>query len=435
MSFVHFDEGKKAAMGHVKRALSDLPAIERALVVADLFGNLRLVLWLPPELFERVQARLRSGLESGCGLWWSGEILNVIEAKESERFLWEHAWEIARRDPDLDRLRVLDRHRSRTAWFTELPDTLWTAPEDGAPVVVFYSFKGGVGRSTALASFAIRRARYGERVVVVDFDLDAPGVGRLLAADDKGETSHWGTVDFLLERSHGAVPLSDYYHPCRRVAGKGDIIVFPAGRIDGEYADKLARVDFDQMPDDANSSVLNLLKDIQADLKPKWILLDARTGVSEPAGYLLSGLAHLHVLFGTTSEQSWQGLNVVIDKLGRHRVLDGRPQAECVLVQALVPAHVEASRYAIEAFTERARSTFTDLYYAEEPEDPSDDRFWDVRDLDNEDAPHVPVPIAYEERLVHFRDIVDVADLLTESAAYRTLEERIAGRFEQETES
>jgi len=435
MSFVHFDEGKKAAMGHVKRALSDLPAIERALVVADLFGNLRLVLWLPPELFERVQARLRSGLESGCGLWWSGEILNVIEAKESERFLWEHAWEIARRDPDLDRLRVLDRHRNRTAWFTELPDTLWTAPEDGAPVVVFYSFKGGVGRSTALASFAIRRARYGERVVVVDFDLDAPGVGRLLAADDKGETSHWGTVDFLLERSHGAVPLSDYYRPCRRVAGKGDIIVFPAGRIDGEYADKLARVDFDQMPDDANSSVLNLLKDIQADLKPKWILLDARTGVSEPAGYLLSGLAHLHALFGTTSEQSWQGLNVVIDKLGRHRVLAGRPQAECVLVQALVPAHVEASRYAIEAFTERARSTFTDLYYAEEPEDPSDDRFWDVRDLDNEDAPHVPVPIVYEERLVHFRDIVDVADLLAESAAYRTLEERIAGRFEQETES
>ncbi len=435
MSFIHLDEAKKAALEHIKQAVPELPAVERVLVAADLFGKLRVVLWAPPEHFEGAQARLRAGLESRCGLWWTGEILNAVEAKEDERFLWEHAWEIARRDPDLDRLRVLDRHRNRTAWFMELPDTLWTAPEEGAPVIVFYSFKGGVGRSTVLASFAIRRARYGERVVVVDFDLDAPGVGRLLAAGDKGETSRWGTVDFLLERSHGAVPLSDYYHPCRRVAGKGDIIVFPAGRIDGEYADKLARVDFDQAPDNANSSVLNLLKDIQADLKPDWILLDARTGVSEPAGYLLSGLAHLHVLFGTTSEQSWQGLNVVIDKLGRQRVLGGRPQAECVLVQALVPADIEASRLAIEAFSERARSTFTDLYYAEEPEDPSDDRFWDVRDLDNEDAPHLPVPIAYEGRLVHFRDIVEVADLLAESAAYRSLEERIAGRFEQETGS
>jgi hypothetical protein len=272
-------------------------------------------------------------------------------------------------------------------------------------------------------------------VVVVDFDLDAPGVGKLLAADDKGATSHWGIVDFLLERAHGVVPLSDYYHPCRRVAGEGDIVVFPAGRIDGEYADKLARVDFDQPPNDTDSPVLHLLRNIHADLKPDWILLDARTGISEPAGFLLSGLAHLHVLFGTTSEQSWHGLTVVIDKLGRQRVLNGRPQAECVLVQALVPAHVEAARYATEAFTERARSAFTDLYYAEEPEDPSDERFWDVRDLDSEDAPHVPVPISYEEQLAHFSDIADIADLLAESAAYRILEERIAGRFEQETES
>jgi hypothetical protein len=106
-----------------------------------------------------------------------------------------------------------------------------------------------------------------------------------------------------------------------------------------------------------------------------------------------------------------------------------------MLVQALVPGDVEAARLATEAFAERARNAFTDLYYAEEPKDPSDEGFWNVRDLDSEDAPHVPVPIAYESRLAHFRDITDVADLLVESTAYRTLEERIAGRFEQETES
>lgn len=435
MSFIHLDEAKKAALEQVRRAVSERPAIERALLASDLFGKLRIVLWSPPEPFEEVQTQMRGSLESACGSWWTGEFLNVVGAKENERFLWEHAWEAARRDPDLDRLRILDRHRNRTAWFMGMSDALWEAPEGGAPIIVFYSFKGGLGRSTALASFAIRRARRGERVVVVDFDLDAPGVGTLLAADDKGATSPWGTVDFLIERTHGVVPLSDYYHPCRRVANGGDIVVFPAGRIGEEYADKLARVDFDRAPNDADSSVIRLLRDIHTDLKPTWLLLDARTGVSEPAGYLLSGLANLHVLFGTTSEQSWQGLTVVIDRLGRRRVLEGRRQAECLLVQALVPPGVEASRHATEAFAERARTVFTDLYYAEEPENPSDERFWDVRDLDSEDAPHVPVPIAYEERLAHFRDIADVADLLAESAAYRTLEERITGRFEQETES
>lgn len=436
MTFIHLGEAKRAAVDQVKRCLGEVAGIERALLAADLFGKLRVILWAPSEALGEVRERLGPGLERDCGSWWTGEIVNATNAKESERGLWEHAWGDARTDPDLDRFRILERHRNRTAWFAKVSEPPWKAPDEGQPpVVVFYSFKGGLGRSTALASFAIRRARQGERVAVVDFDLDAPGVGRLLAADDKGTTSPWGTVDYLLERAQGEVPLSDYYHPCRRVADKGEILVIPAGRLDIEYADKLARVDFEQAPTGDLSPVVRLLEDIRSALQPSWILLDARTGVSEPAGHLLSGLAHLHVLFGSTSEQSWQGLSVVIDRLGRQRVLDGRPQTECLLVQAMVPADVEAAQRATEAFAERSRREFTDGYYAAEPDDPADETFWDVRDLDSEDAPHVPVPVAYDQRLAHFRDVGEVADLLAESTDYRALEARIAGRFELEPES
>lgn len=432
MTFIHLDEAKRAAVDQVKRCSGEVAGIERALLAADVFGKLRVILWASSEALGQARERLGAGLERDCGLWWTGEIVN---AKENDCALWEHAWSGARTDLELDRFRILERHRNRTAWFVEVGEPAWKAPEKGPPIVVFYSFKGGLGRSTALASFAIRRARSGERVVVVDFDLDAPGVGRLLAADDNGTTSPWGTVDYLLERAQGEVPLSDYYHPCRRVADQGEILVVPAGRLDTEYADKLARVDFEQAPTGDRSPVARLLEDIRSALQPSWILLDARTGVSEPAGQLLSGLGHLHVLFGSTSEQSWQGLTVVIDRLGRRRVLDGRPQAECLLVQAMVPADVEVARRATEAFAERSYREFTDGYYAAEPEDPADEGFWDVRDLDSEDAPHVPVPIAYEQRLAHFRDIGEVADLLAESKDYRDLEARIAGRFEPEPES
>ncbi|MBI4562775.1 MAG: hypothetical protein HY724_12085 [Candidatus Rokubacteria bacterium] len=434
MAFIHLDEAKRAAIEHVKHCVHEVSGIERALLGVDLFGKLRVILWASPEAFEQAQARLRADLESACGRWWTGEVLSATEVTESDRTLWEHAWDEARAQPDIVRLRILDRHRSRTAWFLGVSDPLWNAPHDGPPVVVFYSFKGGLGRSTALASFAMQRARGGERVAVVDFDLDAPGVGRLLAADDKGTTSPWGTVDYLLEHGQGDVPLSDYYHPCRRVAGQGDIVVVPAGRLDSEYADKLARVDFEQASTEGRSPVACLLEGIRTELKPKWILLDARAGVSEPAGHLLSGLAHLHVLFGTTSEQTWQGLTVVIDRLGRERVIRGQPQAECLLVQALVPPGVEVARRASEAFAERARQLFTELYYAEEPQDPADERFWDVRDLESEDAPHVPVPIAYEQRLAHFGDVAEVADVLAESKDYRNLVARIAQRFEPEPE-
>lgn len=42
----------------------------------------------------------------------------------------------------------------------------------------FYSFKGGVGRSMAMANVADILARRGLRVLAIDFDLEAPGLDR-----------------------------------------------------------------------------------------------------------------------------------------------------------------------------------------------------------------------------------------------------------------
>lgn len=267
---------------------------------------------------------------------------------------------------------------------------------------------------------------------VVDFDLDAPGIGRLLAADEGGATSPWGVVDYLVERARGNVPLPDYHHSCGRVAGKGQILVFPAGRLGEEYADKLARVDLEEQPAEQESPFVNLIQEIRTNLEPDWILLDARTGVSEPAGQLLSGLAHLHVLFGTTSAQSWEGLRVVLDRLGRQRVLKNQTQAEILLVQAMVPPTPDTARRATEIFAERARQEFTISYYAEEPQDLADDRFWDVSDLESEDGPHAAVALPYDPRLADFRDIAEVADVLRGATEYQALAMRIEARFERE---
>jgi hypothetical protein len=295
---------------------------------------------------------------------------------------------------------------------------------------VFYSFKGGLGRSTILASFAIQRARAGERVCVLDLDLDSPGVGRLLAADAEGLTARWGVVDFLLEHRMAGVPLADYYHRCDRVAGAGEVVVFPAGSLDEAYADKLAKVDLEERPDAHEGGLRALLHRIRDELNPGWMLLDARTGISESAGQLLSGIAHLHVLLGTTQDQSWQGLNRVLDRLGKVRVVADRPQAEVILVQAMVPVG-EAGNLARDAFHARAEQEFTDRYYAEASRDQDEDKFWDTLDLDSLDAPHVPVPVDYDPKLASFGDIAEVADALC-SGSYSMIAERIAGRFTTE---
>lgn len=431
MTFLHFDEAKGAAEIALRDWLIATSSVTRALLVTDLFGKLKLVIWasVAPD-FSIISDRLREK----CDAWWSGEVLHVDQMDEVTRELYTKTSAEARPDASEPRLVVLDRHRSRTAWFAEEEAPLWSALDPYPPIVVFYSFKGGLGRSTILASFAIQRAREGQRVCLLDLDLDSPGIGRLLAADAQGLTAQWGVVDFLLEQSEGNAPLSDYYHRCDRVAGIGEIIVFPAGRMNVEYSDKLARVDMEEAPPASASGLAKLLVRIRDELKPQWILLDARTGISETAGRLLSGIAHLHVLLGTTNDQSWEGLNLVLNRLGRERVLTDHSQANLILVHAMVPPG-EAGKLARAAFLSRAEQEFIDRYYVEAAADDEDvATFWTTRDIDTLDAPHMAVPIDYDANLASFGEISEIADLLC-AGAYAVIADRITSNFVPEAET
>lgn len=429
MTFMHFDEAKPLAEGVVRKWLSEAPEVSKVLFIRDLFGKYRIVVWAPDGTTTQP---VEQALAEQCAAWWSGEVLLIAEADDVTRDLYESTSKQARQDPDEARLIVLERHRTRTGWFVDEESPLWPAFDPHPPIVVFYSFKGGLGRSTILASFAIQRARMGERVCVLDLDLDSPGVGGLLAADASGLTARWGVVDFLIEERAAEAPLSDYYHRCDRVAGEGEIVVFPAGVLDEAYPDKLARVDMEEAPPVNQSRLTTLLIRTRDELKPHWILLDARTGISESAGRLLSGMAHLHVLLGTTQEQSWQGLNRVLDRLGKQRVESGRSQAEVILIQAMVPAG-DAGTVARGRFLSRAEREFTDRYYAESPEAEDADSVWSIRDMDSGDAPHVAISVDYDARLASFSDIADVANLLS-AAPYTEIAERIAGRFARESD-
>ncbi|WP_295393466.1 P-loop NTPase [uncultured Thiodictyon sp.] len=50
-------------------------------------------------------------------------------------------------------------------------------------IVTFYSYKGGVGRSMALANVAEWFRRQGLKVVMVDWDLEAPGLESFFSTD------------------------------------------------------------------------------------------------------------------------------------------------------------------------------------------------------------------------------------------------------------
>ena len=63
--------------------------------------------------------------------------------------------------------------RRRLSNLLNIQDDSYKSP---CPVVTFYSYKGGMGRSTAMAACASYLAmHYEKRIVIVDCDLEAPG--------------------------------------------------------------------------------------------------------------------------------------------------------------------------------------------------------------------------------------------------------------------
>jgi hypothetical protein len=434
----HLDEARTDALAAIRKLLAEDPSIERAVLIDDLFGRIRAVVWGPEDRAADHERLVSDRLRKAAGSFWAGELWLAARASEADRLVYDRAW--SEGHVVSDRLRLADRVRNRTAWFAPLREPPWSTSGDGAgpPVVLFYSFKGGVGRTTTLASFAIQRARAGERVAVLDFDLDAPGVGSLLAADDRGTISRWGLVDYLLERPLGDVQLRDYYHACRRpeVTGAGELLVFPAGRLDaeGEYLGKLARLDLEPPPAGDVHPLVRFLEQVRAELDVRWICIDARAGLSEPAGLLLSGIAHLHVIFGTSSDQSWRGLAVVFERVGGSRVREARPQLDCLLVQAMVPQEGGAAKLSTERFAERARDELRERYYAPDPEtgDKEKDDLWYVRDSEASDAPSAPVVVSYQARLAYYDSLTDVADHLAQAPELALLAERIVARFRPE---
>ncbi|HLM42734.1 MAG TPA: AAA family ATPase, partial [Myxococcaceae bacterium] len=76
-------------------------------------------------------------------------------------------------------------------------------------IISFYSYKGGVGRSMALANVATLLAHRGRRVLVVDFDLEAPGLHRYFLSSfprtrrlrRQPVSGQLGTIDFFCELS------------------------------------------------------------------------------------------------------------------------------------------------------------------------------------------------------------------------------------------
>ncbi len=207
-------------------------------------------------------------------------------------------------------------------------------------VTTFYSFKGGVGRSMALTNVAYELSRSGHRVLIVDFDLEAPGLDTF--ADVSAARPTKGIVEFVLDYLASDRPpdVMDYIFEAPDPTGAaGPIMIMPAGRPDDGYAARLGQIDWADLYENQDGYLL--VEDLKAQWRERmevdYVLIDSRTGHTDVAGICTRQLPDSVVVLFFPNDQNLRGLRKVVADIREEPHLSGRSPIETIFVASNVP--------------------------------------------------------------------------------------------------
>lgn len=200
----------------------------------------------------------------------------------------------------------------------------------------FYSYKGGVGRTMAVMNTAYRLIAKGKRVLLMDFDLEAPGMDSFFSAHGKDNPGIVEYISAYLDR--GEVPsLRDFVVEIPLTgSGRARLFWMRAGRRDSNYQTLLARLNWKDFyaRSDGFLFVENLKGAIEADYNPDYLLVDSRTGFTDVSGICTLQLPNLVILMFALNEQNLEGIKTIHASITRNQL--NRP-IETRLIASPVP--------------------------------------------------------------------------------------------------
>lgn len=244
-------------------------------------------------------------------------------------------------------IRVIDRRIVGADWMVR------PVPVSGGnPRIAFVSIKGGVGRSTALSIAATHLAQAGFRVLTVDLDLEAPGLGATLLKPEELPT--YGVVDWLVENGISGID-SMFRADC---IGKSSLLdgisVVPAfgSKTMAHPADALAKIARASLEDIREGTSISFRQQLQEMLTYfegtgdyDVVLIDGRAGLHETTAAPVLGLGAKVLLFGINEPQTFQGYAFLLAHI-RDRIPGGRDwEDNAWFVQAKAdPSDVEIAK-------------------------------------------------------------------------------------------
>jgi tetratricopeptide (TPR) repeat protein len=319
-------------------------------------------------------------------------------------------------------------------------------------IYTFYSYKGGVGRSMAMANIAELFYRAGMKVLMVDWDLEAPGLEKFFDLDVESVLDKPGVMDMILDykekMSQKLEATSEEDLPFLKpkdlalevypnAPGDGKLYLLTAGKRSKDhfldYANSVLSFDWKDFYDKWNGELyfewfrrrLGEMADV--------VLVDSRTGVTEMGGVCTYHFADVVVMFCATNKQNLDGTYEMARNLKDPDVLrrrNGRP-IDLLIVPSRVEDRAEAQR--LTRFHKEFVERFKDLV----PENlkGGSEAMWRLK------IPQVPY-YAFNEMVatrqtgeVQSEDLANAFVNLTDSMASLSGKGEILGRISKEREN
>jgi CobQ/CobB/MinD/ParA family nucleotide binding protein len=404
---IFFDQSLPTLLKNISKQFSP-EMLEQGLIVRDSSGRLRF-LTSEASPTDEVRAKIEEKLGAELGAYVRADSVIAFGDEPGVRMLLKDPAAFPMQQDSFN-FRLLDRRVVGPAWVDPpQEETAWP------PRIVFASIKGGVGRSTALAVTASDLARRNRNILVVDLDLEAPGLGDMLLDDER--MPRFGTVDYLVENGLGGVPdqsLADFVGTSAlTTAGGGRVDVVPAlGKSAADYPydtlPKISRAMIEDIePDGASISVTvqiaDMLKRFTGRDTYDVVLIDSRAGLSELAAPTILGLGAKVLLFGTAQRQTVQGYAALFAALKllaqRDRAVGLR--AEWRLQFKAVHAKASLDAWTAARYRDDLYELFADnLYDADDIQQANADAV--TFDIDDENGPHWPLIIPFTQNLIDF---------------------------------
>lgn len=396
-----------------------IASLEWLIVNRDLNGRVRFIV---PEK-AREDETLRAGVEAIYQTLAERLAQHAYQANMG--VLYEAEQEDARQGASsyalngFEQVWVADRLVTETNWAHIAPETM------GVPRVVFFSIKGGVGRSTALAATAWHLAQTGKRVLVLDLDLESPGLSSALLPPERQPT--YGITDWLVEDLvDNGDAVFDSMVATSNLSHDGEIHVVSAhGAEHGEYIAKLGRVWMPKLHTDGrreawSARLERLLRTLESHVRPDVVLIDSRSGIDEIASACITDMgATLILLFALEGEQTWNGYRMLFEQWQRAGVAE-QIRERLQVIGAVVP---ELGRVEyLEGLREHSYEVFGGTLYDDiapatpdtvGPKEVDGKRTWQVGSLvegwnfDEADAgaPHHPWAVSWHRSFAGLRSL------------------------------